>query len=239
MESSTIQDKKWESIPEPTILKKMPGSFILFFLSLLAILFNGCNSDKKAEPEEKKGETQISAFATPKYWPYFKLDSAAIEALIARSDSALKYKAHKSVILEHLLTNISGDSVFVKLLGFPSLHHGHHGRLSQSFEIRDSFKFKALDTIILGNNYLDWGAIGEVIFIRTGPDRGKLKPDFSYILFEPMNTYEPGQHPNCTMCKNHLWYQITAYDRNGNPMKGLGGGGSGSTNPSPPADPTN
>ena len=213
---------------------------LLIFTSMTCFLFS-CNEDKKTE-----GTTVTPtayAMVSAKYWPYYKLDRAKIEELIdpaRRPDVPLKYQKNKTVILQHALTGMSGDTVSVSLIGFASTNHAHHGRLTEPFQIRDSFKFKQLQNpLILGNNDLAWDAIGEKIFIRTGPNRGKLHPDFDYILFEPMDSYVSGQHPGCTTCAGHLWYKITAYKKDGTLFPGMGGGGTGSTNPSPPAVPGN
>jgi hypothetical protein len=160
---------------------------LLILISIAGLMFS-CNEEKK--PDEVNDESTLNAMANAKYWPYFKLDRAKIEELIdpvRTPDVPLKYQKNKTVILEHVLSGISGDSVSVKLIGFASTNHAHHARLTMPFNIRDSFKYKQLNyPIIVCNNDLSWDAIGEKIFIRTGPDRGKLWPDFDYILFEPM-----------------------------------------------------
>lgn len=212
--------------------KQVPGKLVSFYLVFLSIVIFSCN-DTSEVAGGGGGGGGVMTFATASKWPYFKLDAATISA-----NTEHFAKNNKSIIFKHLLSGIKDDGkVVMKLYGFPSKNHSLHGRLTGQSFVLDTLKYKNLDgNVILGNNYIDWKAIGDIIF--SDGAHTTLRTDFAYILFEPMNSYDNTQHPLCTTCAGHLWYRIAIYKTDGSTYPIGGGGGIGSSNPSPPADPT-
>ena len=224
---------------------------------LLLVLLIGCGPNNRSNDTVTSqnggaaapgGGPAPMAFVSAKKWPTYKLESATIMAI-----AALKGNRNRSIILQHMFLGLKDDGrVVMKLSGTASLTHGAggnggHGRNRRFSFMLDTAGYKLLeDTVILGNNYLNWRVIADAIFVEKSGEVNEhttLIADFGYILFTPRNDYDPTQHTNRPMVKDYLWYDLTYHRSNGDFLflpngKPLGGGGSGSSNPSPPADPT-
>ena len=213
--------------------------FSISLLTLFMMVFISCNNEKKVDDEkknnEKKEEIKVAALTNPTQWPVFRLDRATIQAC-----NDLFQADHRSVILKHQLMGLENDGrVVMNLIGFASQNQGLHARGKNECFNTTPVSYTDIDgTVILGNNYLNWRVIGDAIF--TNASHTTLKANFGYILLTPTTIYDAGQHPGRPMVVGHLWYKLTYYDTEGNlwDPQPAGGGGAGSSNPSPPADPT-
>jgi hypothetical protein len=211
-----------------------------FFLFLtIGIIVFSCNQNKK---EEKAALTADETQATckPKKWPWFVLTKDMIN-----SNPGLKYDlaihgfTNAKVILELRFNGISSGLVNHELLGFVATDHTQHGKDRDFFLFKDTALAKPINNLILGNNYLNWNTIGHAIYFTVGTQEGQFKPDFGFILLEPMGkkiTVGPRDVP-CPKCDDHLWYKLHFFKPDGTEYTPAGGGGTDGSNPSPPADP--
>lgn len=201
-----------------------------FLLVLLSGLFFACKDDKKTEPEKKPGPAALVPVTS---WQSFKLTAAMING-----NAELALDRNMQLILKQYLKGVNGNAADAGLYAYPSAGHANHGRNQNPISL-DPDAMKALgNTLIIGNNYVNWNAVCQIIYTVVGPDRGQLLPDFRYILFEPMDSGRAG----CANCAGHLWYKIRYFfeDAATKKIKEItpgGGGGTDSSNPSPPAVP--
>ena len=210
----------------------------LLFLISIAGLMLSCNNEKK-EDEAKKEQVnaaQVTSLTHVDTWPSFKLTSD----MIVR-EPELAYRRNDGLILKIFFQGVTGSTANHGLYGYPSTDHAQHGRTRNPVIFKEVATFKTLgDNLILGNNYLNWKDVSQIIFYTSGAEMGKIRTDFGYLLLEPMDNVDQAnmKHPRgCPTCNGHLWYLIRYFNNLGVEFFPGGGGGSGSSNPSPPALP--